>query len=154
MHSAFLITDSRYFLQAQEEIDSNWLLIKAGNPGEPQDWIEWIVVSLSFFLKEKTILIYVPRRTQTKSQAGSSRIGIDARMISHEKATLLNSKLGAIQSKLVYPPQNLVDLIWKAKPVKPDAAIYIQSTEFAGVCLLSFCFCFCFFFKNEKHHFR
>ena len=54
-------------------------------------------------------------------------------MISHEKATLLNSKLGAIQSKLVYPPQNLVDLIWKAKPVKPDAAIYIQSTEFAGV---------------------
>ena len=45
MHSAFLITDSRYFLQAQEEIDSNWLLIKAGNPGEPQDWIEWIVVS-------------------------------------------------------------------------------------------------------------
>ena len=54
MHSAFLVTDSRYFLQAQEEIDSNWLLIKAGNPGEPQDWIEWIVVSLSFFLKQKT----------------------------------------------------------------------------------------------------
>ena len=54
-------------------------------------------------------------------------------MISHEKATLLNSKLGSIESKLVYPPQNLVDLIWKAKPVKPDAAIYIQSTEFAGV---------------------
>ena len=50
MHSAFLVTDSRYFLQAQEEIDSNWLLIKAGNPGEPQDWIEWIVVSLSFLL--------------------------------------------------------------------------------------------------------
>ena len=53
-------------------------------------------------------------------------------MISHEKATLLNTKLGSIQSKLVYPPQNLVDLIWKAKPVKPDAAIYIQSIEFAG----------------------
>ena len=63
-------------------------------------------------------------------------------MISHEKASLLNSKLGAIQSKLVYPPQNLVDLIWKAKPVKPDAAIYIQSTEFAGVC-------FSFFFKKK-----
>lgn len=65
-------------------------------------------------------------------------------MISHEKATLLNSKLGAIQSKLVYPPQNLVDLIWKAKPVKPDAAIYIQSTEFAGECLF-----FTFFLKKK-----
>ena len=68
-----------------------------------------------------------------QSQASSSRIGIDARMVSHEKATLLNSKLSSIESKLVYPPQNLVDLIWKAKPIKPDAAIYIQSIEFAGV---------------------
>ena len=71
-----------------------------------------------------------------QSHAVSSRIGIDARMISHEKATLLNSKLGSIESKLVYPPQNLVDLVWKTKPVKSDAAIYIQSIEFAGV----FCF--------------
>jgi Xaa-Pro aminopeptidase len=45
----------------------------------------------------------------------NSRIGInDARMISHEKATLINFKINthAIDSKLVYPPQNLVDLIW------------------------------------------
>ena len=48
MHSAFLITDSRYWLQAQEEIDENWSLVKAGSAGEPQDWIEWIVVS-NFF---------------------------------------------------------------------------------------------------------
>ena len=58
-------------------------------------------------------------------------------MISYEHATLLNSKLGAIQSKLVYPPQNLVDLVWKpTKPAKPDAPIYIQpeseSNEFTG----------------------
>jgi Xaa-Pro aminopeptidase len=54
-------------------------------------------------------------------------------MISHEKATLLSSKLNSIESKLVYPPQNLVDLTWKAKPNKSDAAVYIQSVEFAGV---------------------
>ena len=54
-------------------------------------------------------------------------------MVSHEKATLLSSKLNALESKLVYPPQNLVDLTWKAKPIKPDAAIYIQSVEFAGM---------------------
>ena len=54
-------------------------------------------------------------------------------MMSHEKATLLNSKLGSTESKLVYPPQNLVDLTWKAKPVKPSAAVYIQSVEFTGI---------------------
>ena len=54
-------------------------------------------------------------------------------MVSHEKATLLSSKLNALESKLVYLPQNLVDLTWKAKPIKPDAAIYIQHFEFAGM---------------------
>jgi len=67
-------------------------------------------------------------------------------MISHEKATLLSSKLGALESKLVYPPQNLVDLTWKAKPVKPDAAIYIQSVEFAG--MFHFYLFFAFFFSH------
>jgi len=71
------------------------------------------------------------------SRARSSRIGVDARMVSHEKATLLSSKLNALESKLVYLPQNLVDLnlvdlTWKVKPIKPDAAIYIRHFEFAG----------------------
>jgi hypothetical protein len=47
MHTAFLVTDSRYWLQAQQEIDENWTLIKVGGPAEPQDWIEWIVVRSS-----------------------------------------------------------------------------------------------------------
>ena len=64
-----------------------------------------------------------------------SRIGIDARMLAHEKATLINSKINsaAINSKLVYPPQNLVDLIWAEKPTKSLEMVYIQSTEFAGM---------------------
>lgn len=44
MHAAYLLTDSRYWLQAREEIDDNWTLVKVGSTGEPQDWIEWIVV--------------------------------------------------------------------------------------------------------------
>ena len=53
MRGAYLITDSRYWLQAQEEIDENWTLVKAGGPGEPQDWIEWIVVRSSVCVYEK-----------------------------------------------------------------------------------------------------
>ncbi|KDR67798.1 hypothetical protein GALMADRAFT_257642 [Galerina marginata CBS 339.88] len=108
-NSAYLFTDSRYWLQAQDEIDHNWTLIRCGAPGAPQDWIEWL-----------------------ESRAKNSRIGVDARMISHEKATLINSKINSKDSKLIYPPQNLVDLIWVEKPTKSLAKIYIQSTEFAG----------------------
>jgi len=53
-------------------------------------------------------------------------------MISHEKATFLNSKLASRSSKLVYPPQNLVDLVWKDKPAKSREPIYMQPMEFSG----------------------
>lgn len=43
--AAYLVTDSRYWLQAREELDSNWYLIPAGAVDAPKDWMEWLVVS-------------------------------------------------------------------------------------------------------------
>jgi hypothetical protein len=37
--AAYLITDSRYWLQAQTELDSNWHLITAGAVDGPKDWM-------------------------------------------------------------------------------------------------------------------
>lgn len=53
-------------------------------------------------------------------------------MLAHEKATVLNTKLSPLDSKLVYPPQNLVDLVWRDKPPKPKEPVYEQGTEFTG----------------------
>jgi Xaa-Pro aminopeptidase len=44
MTKAFLITDSRYWLQAKQNLDRNWELVQAGAIGQPKDWIEWLVV--------------------------------------------------------------------------------------------------------------
>ncbi|EIN13518.1 Creatinase/aminopeptidase [Punctularia strigosozonata HHB-11173 SS5] len=106
--NAYLITDSRYWLQAQVQLDSNWILIPAGAPDGPKDWVDWI------------------------DRARDSRIGIDARMLSHEKATHLNTLLSRKNSKLVYPPQNLVDLVWKDKPSRSKEPVYVQDIEFTG----------------------
>jgi len=46
-NSAYLFVDSRYWVQAENEVDDNWTLIRAGAPGAPQDWIEWLVVRVS-----------------------------------------------------------------------------------------------------------
>jgi Xaa-Pro aminopeptidase len=54
-------------------------------------------------------------------------------MISHEKATLLNTQLGPRDSKLIYPPQNLVDLAWKDKAPKSREPVYRQPIEFTGI---------------------
>jgi Xaa-Pro aminopeptidase len=42
--NAYLVTDSRYWLQAQDQLDSNWILIQTGTHDGPKDWVDWIVV--------------------------------------------------------------------------------------------------------------
>jgi Xaa-Pro aminopeptidase len=129
-NNAYMLTDSRYWIQAQDEMDHNWTLIRVGTQGQPQDWIEWLMVYCVYLFSH-----YMSTHHFLQERVRNSRIGIDARMISHEKATLINSKINthAIDSKLVYPPQNLVDLIWIEKPTKSLEMVYIQSTEFAGM---------------------
>lgn len=75
-----------------------------------KDWTEWLTV-----------------------RAKDNKIGIDARLISYEKATALNNELKPKGSKLQYPPQNLVDLVWRDRPVRSKEPIYVQPKEFAGV---------------------
>lgn len=91
-------------------MDSNWVLIKAGAPDGPKDWAEWLL-----------------------DRARDARIGIDARMISQEKAFAINPKLHERGSKLVYPPQNLVDLIWAEKPPRSKEPVYVQKYELSGM---------------------
>ncbi|KAH8107636.1 Creatinase aminopeptidase [Cristinia sonorae] len=108
--SAYLVTDSRYWAQARQELDANWNLVQAGDHDGPKDWVDFLV-----------------------DRVQDSRVGMDARMISHEKATALNNQLQTKHAKLVYPPQNLVDLIWRDKPSRSKAPIFRQSTKYAGV---------------------
>ncbi|KAJ7074964.1 Creatinase/Prolidase N-terminal domain-containing protein [Mycena belliarum] len=56
---AFLFTDGRYFLQAEQQLDSNWTLMKQGLPDVPT-WQDFL----------------------SKKLGPSSRIGIDASLIS------------------------------------------------------------------------
>ena len=56
-------------------------------------------------------------------------------MVSQEKAVIINANIQSLDCKIVYPPQNLVDLIWKNKPGKSDAPVFKQKTEFKGAFL-------------------
>lgn len=107
--SAYLITDSRYWVQAANQVDSNWVCIQAGHVDGPKDWTEWLV-----------------------DRAKDARVGVDARMLSYVKATELNNKLTSKSSKLVYPPQNLIDLVWKDKPLRSKEPIFVHPMEFTG----------------------
>ncbi|PCH35935.1 Creatinase/aminopeptidase [Wolfiporia cocos MD-104 SS10] len=107
--SAYLVTDSRYWIQAHQQLDEHWELIEAGSVGGPRNWVAWL-----------------------SNLADNSRIGIDSRLISYEKATELNQALQTKNSRLVYPPQNFVDLIWSNKPQRSKEPIYVQPYSFTG----------------------
>ncbi|KXN85541.1 putative Xaa-Pro aminopeptidase P [Leucoagaricus sp. SymC.cos] len=113
--SAYLVTDPRYWTQAENQTDRNWTIVKAGvvhdiSQKVYRDWVEFFLTLLS------------------KGQ----KIGIDARMIAHEKAAMINSKLTNLDCKFVFPSQNLIDLVWKEKPGKPRGVVYVQSIEYTG----------------------
>ena len=146
--NAYLITDSRYWLQARNELDENWILIPAGAPDGPVDWIEWLVVrpvpssvlhslfspsllslSLPFFLFP---CAHSPPRPRAQDRAQDSKIGLDARMIAHDKASALQARLAPKNARLAFPPQNLVDLLWKERPARSRSAVYVQPIEYTG----------------------
>ncbi|KAF8590921.1 Creatinase/aminopeptidase [Ramaria rubella] len=106
--NAYLFVDSRYYIQGAREIDQNWTLLKVGWEDIPQ-WDAWLI-----------------------ARAKGTKIGVDSRMISYTLAAKLNAALTPRASSLVYPWQNLVDLIWKDRPLRPRDPIFLQPLQFAG----------------------
>lgn len=61
-------------------------------------------------------------------------------MISYEKATTLKARVEPLGTKLHYPPQNLIDLIWKDKLQRPKNTLFLQDIKFTGACATFFFF--------------
>jgi Xaa-Pro aminopeptidase len=95
--AALLWTDGRYYLQASQELDSNWILMKDGLLETPSigDWL-------------------------CSNLPESSNVGIDATLYEENLFFALANKLKSKQINLKHVKQNLVDTIWQehGKPVE------------------------------------
>lgn len=105
------------------------MLIRAATPLGPRNWIDWITVSVFSALPQGHSLTSF---AHSKDRVNESRIGIDARMISNEHALQLYPLLQAKKSKLAYPSQNLIDLVWEGKPTRSKNKVYVQPIEYTG----------------------
>eukprot|EP00435_Cladocopium_sp_Y103_P032803 s2_g8.t1 len=105
---ALLWTDSRYFLQAEKQLQgTEWLLMRQSQPGVP-DFSDWALEHL----KDKTL-------------------GVDPRFISFEQAEEWSAKWNsAVHLKEV--TLNLVDAIWTTRPEDPCNPLEIQPLHLAG----------------------
>ncbi|KAH7332769.1 putative Xaa-Pro aminopeptidase P [Rhizoctonia solani] len=106
---AFLFTDGRYFLQAEQQLDSNWTLMKQGLPGVPT-WQEFLAKKL-------------PKGT---------KIGIDPTLISVSDSTSLRTTLTPRNSSLVPISANLVDKVWTSRPQRPAKPIDPLPLKYSG----------------------
>jgi Xaa-Pro aminopeptidase len=95
--AALLWTDGRYYLQASQELDSNWTLMKDGLVETPSIG-DWLCTNLP----------------------ESSNVGIDATLYEENLFSALANKLKTKQIGLKHVKQNLIDTIWQehGKPVE------------------------------------
>jgi Xaa-Pro aminopeptidase len=108
-NKALLWTDGRYFLQASEQLSSDWTLMKAGNKGVP-DIPTWIGDNL----------------------AKNSTVGVDANLISAKEAGDLEKFLKGKSITLKPVSGNPVDRIWADRPPAPSNPVTVQATAHAG----------------------
>lgn len=108
---ALLWTDGRYWLQAEEELSSEWILKKADAPGVP-DLPAWLVGNLP----------------------AGSRVGVDPFLHTIDGARKLEKALDAAGLTVVaVSGGNLVDKVWTSQPQPRSAKLRVHPTEKAGV---------------------
>ncbi|KAJ7245380.1 Creatinase/aminopeptidase [Mycena haematopus] len=109
-NQAFLFTDGRYFLQAEQQLDKNWTLMKQGLPDVPT-WQEFL----------------------SKKISPKSRIGIDSTLISAVDAETLTKALKSRGSELVSLAKNPVDSVWAAdRPNRPTSQVFSLDIKYSG----------------------
>ncbi|KAK9735416.1 hypothetical protein RND81_04G204600 [Saponaria officinalis] len=109
---AALWTDGRYFLQAEKQLSSSWILMRAGNMGAPT-LAEWLNDVL----------------------APGSRVGIDPFLFSFDAAEELREDISKKKHELVLLSKtNLIDEVWKeARPKPPSKPVRLHELKYAGV---------------------
>ncbi|KRT80197.1 Peptidase [Oryctes borbonicus] len=108
---AVLWTDGRYHLQADDELNCDWLLMREGEKNIPTI-SEWLKKHLKPF----------------------SRVGADARLVPAYHWQLLEDELKEVNISLVEFKENPIDLIWKEhEKVKIDKSIFVLDIQYAGV---------------------
>ena len=108
-NEAGLWTDSRYFLQAERQLDAQVVkLFKVGLPDTP---------SVDEYLAKKL----------KRGQA----VGIDPQVLSDERATALTKTLDEKGIRLRYTP-NFVDRLWQDRPPMPGGRIQRHADNLAG----------------------
>ncbi|KAI1812853.1 aminopeptidase-like protein [Poronia punctata] len=108
---AALATDGRYFNQAGNQLDDNWLLLKQGIEDVPT-WQEW----------------------SADQAQGGKIVAVDPSLLTSGAAKKLSEKIKKNGGKDLEPvAENLVDLVWGSeRPPRPNEPVIVLDEKYAG----------------------
>lgn len=110
LRKAGLWTDSRYFLQAERELEGSGLsLFRWGLPGVPS-WQEWI-----------------PKELRT-----GQTLGVNPQLISFRDYLKLEKEFAQRNTSIKAVEKNLVDEVWRERPAPPFGKVRILGEKYSG----------------------
>uniref|UniRef100_A0A672YMY2 X-prolyl aminopeptidase (aminopeptidase P) 1, soluble n=1 Tax=Sphaeramia orbicularis TaxID=375764 RepID=A0A672YMY2_9TELE len=103
-------TDGRYFLQASQQMDNNWTLMKMGLKETPsqEDWL----------------ISVLPE---------NSKVGVDPWIIAADQWKNMSKALTSAGHSLVAVQENLIDAVWADRPERPSTQLRTLGLEYTGL---------------------
>ncbi|MBN3297236.1 XPP1 aminopeptidase, partial [Amia calva] len=107
---AAMWTDGRYFLQAGNQMDSNWTVMKMGLKETPsqEDWLISVLPD-------------------------GSRVGVDPWIIAADQWKIMSKALTRAGHSLVPIKDNLIDAIWVDRPARPVSPLITLALNYTGM---------------------
>ena len=110
LDSAYLWTDPRYFLQAEQELDNKQFTLMRQQQGMAAPIHEWL-----------------------RDNAANKRVGTDPRLITPTERQLWHQALTSNNGELVSIDENLVDAIWEDQPAALHQPIIALEQQYTGL---------------------
>ncbi|KAI4874035.1 hypothetical protein NFI96_019580 [Prochilodus magdalenae] len=106
---AAMWTDGRYFLQASQQMDNNWTLMKMGLKETPsqEDWLISILPD-------------------------NSKVGVDPWIIAADQWKTMAKALNSAGHSLVAVQENLIDAIWEDRLARPSTQLIALGLKYTG----------------------
>lgn len=108
--AAAVWTDGRYYLQASQQMDDNWMLMKQGIPSTLTE-AKWL---------SKTLNI-------------GSVVGVDPYLVEAEVWRDLTRELQGAGHSVIPVARNLIDLLWDDRPERPCKPVFPLEVKYTGL---------------------
>jgi len=112
--SAAVWLDGRYYLQGEDQLDCNWLMMRSDEPDTP-DWVDWL------------------QGEAAENNDAQAILGADPALTAAATWLVWENKLAVGNIILKTVKENLVDLVWEKEETDEISPIDVCREEYAGL---------------------